>query len=114
MKILTKAMTGMFLLLWTTLALAQEELHLFIWSEYMDEPKMMKDFEAATGIKLLIDHYESNEDMIAKLQAGGVRQYDIIVPSDFVMASLINLKLIQKLDHGIGMLSVASEILVLD
>lgn len=100
MKTLTKLMTGMLLLLWTTLALAQEELHLFIWSEYMDEPKMMKDFEAATGVKLLIDHYESNEDMIAKLQAGGVRQYDIIVPSDFVMASLINLNLIQKLDHG--------------
>lgn len=84
----------------STLALAQEELHVFIWSEYMDEVKMAKDFEAATGIKVKIDLYESNEDMIAKLQAGGVRQYDIIVPSDFVMPSLIHLNLIQKLDHG--------------
>jgi len=83
-----------------TIAMAQEELHVFIWSEYMDEAKMSQDFEAATGIKVKIDRYESNEDMIAKLQAGGVRQYDIIVPSDFVMPSLIHLGLIQKLDHS--------------
>jgi spermidine/putrescine transport system substrate-binding protein len=100
MKNLTKTFAGLLVLLWSTIALAQEELHIFIWSEYMDEAQMSKDFEAATGIKVKIDLYESNEDMIAKLQAGGVRQYDIIVPSDFVMPSLINLKLIQKLDHS--------------
>jgi spermidine/putrescine transport system substrate-binding protein len=81
-------------------AFAKEELKIFIWSEYMDEAKMPKDFEALTGIKVKLDLYESNEDMMAKLQAGGVRQYDIIVPSDYILPSLINLKLIRKLDHS--------------
>ncbi|MBT8367643.1 MAG: spermidine/putrescine ABC transporter substrate-binding protein, partial [Deltaproteobacteria bacterium] len=64
---------------------AADELKIFIWSEYMDEENMPKDFEKATGIKVRLDLYESNEEMMAKLQAGGVSQYDIIVPSDYIM-----------------------------
>ena len=79
---------------------AADELKIFIWSEYMDEENMPKDFEKATGIPVRLDLYESNEEMMAKLQAGGVSQYDIIVPSDYIMPSLINLGLIQPLDHS--------------
>ena len=78
----------------------QPELKIFIWSEYMDEEAMPAAFEAATGIKVRLDIYENNEEMIAKLQAGGVSQYDIIVPSDYVMPVLINQKLIQPIDHA--------------
>jgi spermidine/putrescine transport system substrate-binding protein len=83
-----------------TVFAAEKELKIFIWSEYMDEENMPKDFEKATGIKARLDLYESNEEMMAKLQAGGVSQYDIIVPSDYIMPSLINLELIQPLDHS--------------
>ncbi|MGD8209716.1 MAG: spermidine/putrescine ABC transporter substrate-binding protein, partial [Desulfobacterales bacterium] len=83
-----------------TVFAAEKELKIFIWSEYMDEENMPKEFEKATGIKVRLDLYESNEDMMAKLQAGGVSQYDLIVPSDYIMPSLINLKLIQPLDHS--------------
>jgi spermidine/putrescine transport system substrate-binding protein len=83
-----------------TVFAAEKELKIFIWSEYMDEENMPKDFEKATGIKVRLDLYESNEDMMAKLQAGGVAQYDLIVPSDYIMPSLINLKLVQPLDHS--------------
>lgn len=79
---------------------ANSELRVFTWSEYMDEAKFSKDFEAETGIKVLIDVYESNEDMLAKLQAGGVSQYDIIVPSSYIVPALKGLKLIQPLDHS--------------
>lgn len=78
---------------------AQDELRIFIWSEYLD-PEIPAQFEAETGIKVRMDLYESNEDMLAKLQAGGVSQYDIIVPSDYVMPALIELGLLQKLDHA--------------
>ena len=77
-----------------------KELRIFTWSEYMDEEKFANDFEAATGIKVLIDLYESNEDMLAKLQAGGVSQYDIIIPSSHVLPIIYGLKLIQPLDHA--------------
>ncbi|MBC8439723.1 MAG: spermidine/putrescine ABC transporter substrate-binding protein [Deltaproteobacteria bacterium] len=75
-------------------------LKIFTWSEYMDEENMPKDFEKATGIKVQLDMYESNEEMMAKLQAGGLGQYDIIIPSDYIMPSLINLKLLTPLDHS--------------
>jgi spermidine/putrescine transport system substrate-binding protein len=79
---------------------ASNELRVFMWSEYMDEKKMIADFKAATGITVNLDVYESNEDMLAKLQAGGVSQYDIIVPSDYIMSTLLAQKLIQPLDHS--------------
>lgn len=79
---------------------AEEELRIFIWSEYMDEEQMPADFEKATGIRVRLDIYENNEEMVAKLLAGGVSQYDIVVPSDYIMPVLINQQLIQPLDHA--------------
>ena len=87
-------------LLAVPVASVAEELRIFTWSEYMDEEKMPADFEAKYGIKVRLDIYENNEEMVAKLQAGGVSQYDIIVPSDYIMPVLINQKLIQPLDHA--------------
>ncbi|MEW6264212.1 MAG: spermidine/putrescine ABC transporter substrate-binding protein [Thermodesulfobacteriota bacterium] len=88
------------LLLPATLAgAADKELRIFIWSEYMPDT-LWKNFQKQTGLKVRIDLYENNEEMLAKLQAGGVSQYDIIVPSDYIMPSLINLKLIQPLDQA--------------
>ena len=87
-------------LLAVPLAAVAEELRIFTWSEYMDEEKMPADFEAKYGIKVRLDIYENNEEMVAKLQAGGVSQYDIIVPSDYIMPVLINQNLIQPLDHS--------------
>lgn len=92
-------LTVMLLMLASSLWAAQEELKVFIWSEYID-PEIPLDFEKETGIKVRMDLYESNEDMLAKLQAGGVSQYDIIVPSDYIMPALIQLKLIKELDHS--------------
>jgi spermidine/putrescine transport system substrate-binding protein len=100
MKKLLVVWLALSLLMGAGTALAAEDLKIFIWSEYMDEENMPKDFEQETGIPVQLDLYESNEEMMAKLQAGGVSQYDIIVPSDYIMPSLIELGLIQKLDHG--------------
>lgn len=80
-----------------SLGLAQpRELRLFIWSEYID-PEIPKQFTAATGIPVRITLYESNEDMLARLQAGGGSQFDLIVPSDYIVPTLINLRLVQPL-----------------
>lgn len=76
-----------------------KELNLYIWSEYLD-PEIVTAFEKEYNCKVVINLYESNEEMLAKLQAGGVSQYDIVVPSDFIMKSLINLGLLQQIDHA--------------
>ncbi|GIW25923.1 spermidine/putrescine ABC transporter substrate-binding protein [Meiothermus sp.] len=81
------------------LALAQGTLQLYTWTDYID-PGIVKDFEQATGIKVRITYYESNEELLAKLQAGGVSQFDVVVPSDFIIPSMIQLKLLQPLDKG--------------
>ena len=90
----------MALVLLGSVAASAEEVRIYTWSEYMDEEKMPADFEKKFGIKVRLDIYENNEEMVAKLQAGGVSQYDIIVPSDYIMPVLINQKLIQPLDHA--------------
>ncbi|WP_117236905.1 polyamine ABC transporter substrate-binding protein [Thermus sediminis] len=82
-----------------TPGLAQKELRLFIWSEYID-PAILEAFSKETGLRVRVDLYESNEELIAKLRAGGVGQYDLIFPSDFYVPSLIQLKLVRPLDHA--------------
>ncbi len=74
------------------------ELTIFIWSEYMD-PEVISDFEKKYDVKVRLDYYESNEEMVAKLQSGGLGHYDLIVPSTYIIPSLINLKLIEALNH---------------
>lgn len=74
-------------------------LTVFIWSEYMD-PEIISDFEKKFDVKVRLDYYESNEEMMAKLdKGGGLGKYDVIVPSTYFMPSLTNLNLIQELDH---------------
>ena len=80
-----------------TLALAQsKQLFIYSWANYVP-PNLIKRFEAETGIKVSVDAYDSNDAMLAKLQAGG-GGYDIVVPSNSVLGSMIKSGLLQKVD----------------
>lgn len=84
--------------IWPFSTQAQERtLNLYIWSEYLD-PQIVTDFEEQTNSRVVISTYESNEDMVAKLQGGGVSQYDIVVPSDYIVPTMIQADLLQPLD----------------
>jgi spermidine/putrescine transport system substrate-binding protein len=61
-------------------------LRIFIWEEYID-PEVYRLFEREFGAKVIEDNYGSNEDMRAKLQAGGA-VYDLVVPSDYMVTLL--------------------------
>ena len=52
---------------------------MYNWSDYIAEDTV-PNFEKEFGVKVTYDTYESNEEMVAKLQAGATG-YDIIVPS---------------------------------
>jgi spermidine/putrescine transport system substrate-binding protein len=67
---------------------AKDELKIYIWSEYMDEEWMSKEFQKKFGYKVRIDHFESLEEMMAKLQGGGASQYDLICLGDYVFHEL--------------------------
>ena len=77
---------------------AREQLNIFIWSEYLPA-EVVTDFEKRFDCKVIIDHYESSESMLAKVQAGGADLYDIVVPSDETMAVLAGQGLLAPLDH---------------
>ena len=50
-------------------------------------------------IPVRLDTYESQDDMLAKLQAGGASAYDVVVASDVVIPAMIQLKLVRPLDQ---------------
>jgi spermidine/putrescine transport system substrate-binding protein len=74
-----------------------EELHIYNWSEYID-PEIYDDFEQEFGVKVIEDTFASNEDLLAKLQAGATG-YDIIVPSDYMVAIMIELDLLAEINY---------------
>ncbi len=80
-----------------TAAIAQtKQLFLYSWANYVP-PNLIKRFETETGIKVNLDVYDSNETMLAKLQAGG-GGYDIVIPSDSVLSTMIKSGLLLKVD----------------
>jgi spermidine/putrescine transport system substrate-binding protein len=74
------------------------ELHIYNWSEYID-PDVYTAFEEEFGVKVVEDTFSSNEELLAKLQAGATG-YDLIVPSDYMVEIMIEEGLLTKLDHN--------------
>src|SRR5690606_29344072 len=59
------------------------ELNVYNWSTYIAEDTI-PNFEQQFGVKVNYDVYESNEDLLAKIQPGNPG-YDVIVPSDYMV-----------------------------
>lgn len=74
------------------------ELYLYNWSNYFP-PELLKKFEEDTGISVTLDVYDSNETMLARLQAGAAG-YDVVVPSDYMMEIMIEEGLVERIDTG--------------
>ncbi len=75
------------------------ELNVFNWTDYIDE-SLLEEYEKTYGVKINYDTYASNEELLAKLQAGATG-YDVIFPSDYMVAQMIDLGLLAELnlDH---------------
>ncbi len=74
-----------------------QTLHVYNWGEYTAE-NIIPDFEELTGAKVVMENFESNEQMYIKVANG--ESYDILVPSDYMIERLIQEDLIQKLDQS--------------
>lgn len=73
-----------------------KELNVFNWSEYLPD-RVIKGFEERYGVKVNYSTFSSNEEMLAKVSAGG-GIYDLIVASDFLIQSMIKQGLIEPID----------------
>ena len=66
--------------------------------EYID-PEVPKLFEEETGIKVIYDTFETNEEMYPVIQAGGV-VYDAVCPSDYMIEKMMQNHLLQEVDFN--------------
>ena len=78
------------------------EIDVYNWGEYVANDSVNfldvnEDFEALTGIKVNYTLFSSNEELYTKLRSGGTN-YDVIVPSDYMIGKMINEGMLQKLD----------------
>ena len=80
-----------------SLPYAGQTLHIYNWGEYTGE-NILKDFEEKTGATVIMDTFDSNEQMYIKVANG--ESYDLLVPSDYMIERLIQEDLLQKLDHS--------------
>jgi len=86
-----------FLLPGMTHAAPNKNLNIYCWSEYIPQP-IIDRFSEETGIKVTVENYASNEEMLSKLAAGG-GEYDIIQPSEYVVEALVKEKFLHPIDH---------------
>ena len=77
----------------------RQTLYIYGWSTYINNQEVLEGFTKETGIKVVGDAYDSNEVMLAKLEASGGRSgYSIIYPSDYMVTQMRDLKLLAPLN----------------
>ncbi|MBD1830635.1 spermidine/putrescine ABC transporter substrate-binding protein [Microcoleus vaginatus GB1-A2] len=79
---------------------AADQLFIYTWAGYTDDA-LLDRFAEKTGIRVVADVFSSNEEMLARVQAGGARAYSIIYPSDYMVVQMTELGLLSPLDHSI-------------
>jgi len=73
-------------------------VNIYSWADYL-HPDTIPQFEKRTGARVVYDTFASNESLLAKLQAGA-SDYDIVVPTGYMLRHLVKLNLLQELDHN--------------
>lgn len=82
--------------------LAGTTLNVYNWGEYISDGEdgalnIVKEFENLTGIDVSYTTYDSNESMYSIMRSGSV-SYDIIIPSDYMIARMKTEGLLKKID----------------
>ena len=73
-------------------------LHVYTWSDYV-KPELIARFEAENNCKVVIDTFDSNEAMYAKLKAGATG-YDVITPTSYMVSLMQSQGMLLPLDHS--------------
>ena len=78
-------------------------LAMYTWGDY-DDPELVGALaESSLGVKMKVDYFGSNEDLITKLSAGGGTNsgFDIVVPTGPYIVQMVEKGLIQKFDKSL-------------
>lgn len=76
----------------------KNELHIYNWADYMN-PAVIDKFEKEYNCKVVINYFDSNEALYAKLKAGA-SGYDILFPTSYMSKLMFEQKMIRPLDHS--------------
>jgi len=77
---------------------SKPELHIYTWSDYIAK-EVITAFEQKNDCRVVVDTFDSNEAMFAKLKAGSTG-YDIIMPSSYQIPLMSRNGMIRELDHA--------------
>ncbi len=73
------------------------QLYVYNWGEYID-PEVIDMFEEETGIKVIYNEFEQNEDMYPIIKTGAVN-YDVVCPSDYMIEKMISEDMLYELNY---------------
>lgn len=75
----------------------QKTINILVWPQIIDG-EFLKEFEEKNNIKVNISYFENNEELLAKLRNSHQHDYDIIMPSDFMLNIFIKEEWIKEID----------------
>ena len=74
----------------------KEKIIVYNWGEYID-PEVLKMFTKETGIKVVYDEFETNEEMYPKVELGA-ETYDLICPSDYMIEKMLQKDMLAEIN----------------
>lgn len=78
---------------------SKPELNIYSWADYVS-PENVAAFEKEFNCRVVIDTFDSNESMYAKLKAGATG-YDLLVPSSYMIKTMNSQGMLEKIDHSL-------------
>lgn len=75
----------------------EQVVYVYNWGEYIDT-EVIKLFEKETGIKVVYNEFEQNEDMYPIIKTGAVK-YDVVCPSDYMIQKMIKEDMLAELNY---------------
>lgn len=76
----------------------KQKLFIYNWTYYIPD-EVLKEFQKRFNVSIVYDMYASNEEMFAKLKAGGTG-YDLVFPSGDYVSIMIRENMLEKLDKS--------------
>jgi len=98
-RLLKFAAAGLLMLGLTACGSRKPVLRIYNWAEYLSD-EVIEAFEAEFNCRVIVDVFDSNEAMYAKLKAGG-GGYDIVVPSSYQVVRMAREGMLMELDHSL-------------
>ncbi|MDP4152256.1 MAG: spermidine/putrescine ABC transporter substrate-binding protein, partial [Bacillota bacterium] len=78
---------------------SKQVVKVYNWGDYID-PDVLKQFTKETGIKVVYDTFETNEDMFLKIKNSGGYSYDVAIPSDYMIKKMIDNDMLAEINYN--------------